>query len=236
MSWTETPLGTYTPALVPPLNIFIDESGNFDFSPNGTKHFVLTAVSTTDCPELLSGYFQLRHRIAATGLDLEEFHATEDRQVVRNQVFDLLEEHVAHSCFSVDAVIVQKNKVNPAIREETVFYPKLLKILLTRVFRQRVDNQVDRVNVWAARVGTKKKRATFEKAIKLYLGNELKASLPFGIFIHSSVSHPMLQVADYCCWAINRKWKDGEIRHYSRIEPAVLTEFDVFRVRTKEYY
>ncbi len=90
---------------MPPLNIFVDESGNFDFSLNGTRHFVLTAVSTTDCPDLFSGYFQLRHRIAATGLDLEELHATEDRQVVRNQVFDLLEEHVNHGCFRVDAVI-----------------------------------------------------------------------------------------------------------------------------------
>jgi uncharacterized protein DUF3800 len=221
---------------VPPLNIFIDESGNFDFSPNGTRHFLLTAVSTTDCPDLFSGYYQLRHRIAATGLDLEELHATEDRQVVRNQVFDLLSEHVAHGCFSVDAVIAQKNKVNPAIREETVFYPRLLKILLSWVFRQRTDGGIDRVNVWAARIGTKKKRAAFERAIKSYLGNELNAELPYDIFIHSSSSHPMLQVADYCCWAINRKWKDGEVRHYSRIQRAVLTEFDVFRVGRKEYY
>ncbi len=221
---------------MPPLNIFIDESGNFDFSPNGTRHFLLTAVSTMDCPELLSGYFQLRHRIAATGLDLEELHATEDRQAIRNQVFDLLEEHVAHGCFSVDAVIAQKNRVNPAMREEIVFYPELLKILLSRIFQQRMDRQIDRVNVWAARIGTKKKRASFERAIKSYLGNELIADLPYDIFIHSSASHPMLQVADYCCWAINRKWKDGEVRHYSRIQPAVLTEFDLYGEETEEYY
>lgn len=222
---------------MPPLNIFIDESGNFDFSPNGTRHFLLTAVSTMDCPELLSEYFQLRHRIAATGLDLEEFHATEDRQAIRNQVFDLLEEHVAHRCFSVDAVIAQKNKVHPTIQDETVFYPKLLKILLSWIFQQRTDrSRVDRVNIWAARIGTKKKRAAFERAIKSYLGNELNADLPYDIFIHSSASHPMLQVADYCCWAINRKWKDGEIRHYSRIQSAVLTELDVFKEETEEYY
>ena len=221
---------------MPPLNIFIDESGNFDFSPNGTRHFLLTAVSTTDCPDLLSGYYQLRHRLAATGLDLEELHATEDRQAVRNQVFDLLTEHVAHGCFSVDAVIAQKNKVNPAIQEETVFYPRLLKILLSWVFRQRTDGGIDRINVWAARIGTKKKRASFERAIRSYLGKELQSGLPYDIFIHSSASHPMLQVADYCCWAINRKWKDGEVRHYSRIQRAVLTEFDVFRAGRTEYY
>lgn len=221
---------------MPPLNIFIDESGNFDFSSNGTKFFILTAVSTTDCPELLSGCLQLRHRIAAAGLDLEEFHATEDRQVVRDQMFDLLERHVAHRCFTIDAIIAQKNRANPAIREETVFYPRLLKILLHWVFRHRTHAMVDRTNVWAARIGTKKKRIVFEKAVKSYLAHELETSLPYDIFMHSSVSHPMLQVADYCCWAINRKWKDGDLRPYSKVRSAVLTEFDVFRLGRREYY
>jgi len=222
---------------VPPLNIFIDESGNFDFSPNGTKYFILTAVSTTDCPALLSGCLRLRHRIAAGGLDLEEFHATEDRQVVRDQMFGLLEEHVAHRCFTIDAIIARKNRANPSIRDETVFYPRLLKILLRWIFCHRTDDEVDRINVWAARIGTKKKRVSFEKAVKSYLANELEAGvIPYDVFMHSSVSHPMLQVADYCCWSINRKWKDGDLRPYSKLQSAVLTEFDVFLSGKKEYY
>jgi hypothetical protein len=222
---------------VPPLNIFIDESGNFDFSPNGTKFFILTAVSTTDCPALLSGCLRLRHRIAAGGLDLEEFHATEDRQVVRDQMFGLLEEHIAHRCFTIDAIIARKNRANPSIRDETVFYPRLLKILLRWIFCHRTDDEVDRINVWAARIGTKKKRVSFEKAVKSYLANELEAGvIPYDVFMHSSVSHPMLQVADYCCWSINRKWKDGDLRPYSKLQSAVLTEFDVFLSGKKEYY
>jgi hypothetical protein len=43
-------------------------------------------------------------------------------------------------------------------------------------------------------------------------------------------------VADYCCWAISRKWKDGDLRSFSKIQRAVLTEFDVFREGGKEYY
>lgn len=151
-------------------------------------------------------------------------------------MFDLLERHVSHECFTIDALIAQKNRVNPAIREETVFYPKLLKILLHWIFRHRTTEEVDRINIWAARIGTKKKRSVFEKAVKSYLAHELEARLPYDIFIHSSVSHPMLQVADYCCWALSRKWKDGEVRPYEKIARAVLTEFEVFRRGTKEYY
>ena len=221
---------------MPPLNIFIDESGNFDFSPKGTKYFVLTAVSTSDCDELLAGCFRLRHRIAASGVGIEEFHATEDRQAVRDQMFDLLQEHVSHRCFTVDAVIAQKNKTHPSIREDAIFYAKLLKILLSWIFRNRTSTRSDRINVWAARIGTKKKRSTFEKAVKSYLANDLDVVLPYEVFLHSSASHPMLQVADYCCWAINKKWKDGELRPYSKIQGAVLTEFDVFRTGRREYY
>jgi hypothetical protein len=72
--------------------------------------------------------------------------------------------------------------------------------------------------------------------VKSYLAHELDASLPYDIFMHSATSHPMLQVADYCCWAISRKWKDGDLRSHAKIQSAVLTEFDVFRVGRKEYY
>lgn len=221
---------------MPALNIFIDESGNFDFSPNGTRYFLLTAVSTTDCDALYSDYFRLRHRIAATGLGLEEFHATEDRQAVRNQMFDLLQEHVAHGCFTVDAVIAQKNKTHPSIQDDAGFYARLLRILLRWVFRHRATTEVDKINAWAARIGTRKKRTVFEKAVKSWLANDLNARVPYDVFTLGSASHPMLQVADYCCWALNKKWKDGDTRPYEKIRKAVLTEFDVFRVGRTEYY
>lgn len=49
-------------------------------------------------------------------------------------------------------------------------------------------------------------------------------------------SHPLLQVADYCCWAVAKKWKDGELRPYEKIRKAIKTEFDIFRTGTTEYY
>ena len=40
---------------------------------------------------------------------------------------------------------------------------------------------------------------------------------------HSSRSHFGLQVADYCCWAVFRKWEQGDTTHFDRI-PAELGE------------
>src|SRR3990167_8684088 len=99
------------------LYIFIDESGNFDFSQSGTKYFILTALSTTKPFDIGMPLLKLRYELLpnyACGPNMEEsgyFHASEDTQEVRNNVFQILTS-VDHN-FRVDAVIAQKNKANP---------------------------------------------------------------------------------------------------------------------------
>lgn len=219
------------------LHIFIDESGNFDFSPKGTRYFILTAVSTFGCGPLYSDFFELKHELAAKGVDVAEFHATEDRQATRDRMYYLLEQHCAHGCIRVDSVIAQKSKANPSIREAPEFYARMLKSLLKYVFLAKANATVSQVVVWAAQIQTHKKRAAFEKTVKSYLSRELAtARTPYNIYLHSSISHPLLQVADYCCWAVAKKWKDNELRPFQKIERAVKTEFDIFRAGTTEYY
>ena len=46
---------------------------------------------------------------------------------------------------------------------------------------------------------------------------------------HFHCSHYGLQVADYCCWAVFRKWQRGEGVWYDRIKPAVYKEFEILR-------
>jgi Protein of unknown function (DUF3800) len=213
------------------LNIFIDESGSFDFTPKGSKYFILTAIAAIDCDTMFPEFFKLKHELGC-----EEFHATEDPQSTRDQMYDLIERHCAHGCFSVDSIIAQKNKVNPAIREDAVFYSKLLRILLKWVFRYWTTHDIEGINIWAARIGTHKKKAVFEKTIKAYLAHDLEAPIPYKLLIHASTSHPLLQVADYCCWAVAKKWKDNELRPYQKIRRALKTEREVFRRGTTEYY
>ncbi|HEX7185483.1 MAG TPA: DUF3800 domain-containing protein [Thermoanaerobaculia bacterium] len=119
---------------MPVLHIFLDESGNFDFTPKGSRYFVLTAVSTTGCGPLYGDYYDLKHGLAAEGVDIEAFHATEDKQAIRDKMYGFLEAHCAHECIAIDSVIAQKNKANPSIREAPDFYARLLKVLLEYVF------------------------------------------------------------------------------------------------------
>jgi hypothetical protein len=92
------------------LYIFIDESGNFDFSPTGTKYFALTAVSTVKPLNERVKFSELRYDLLTQSVDQEFFHATEDAQLTRDKVFDLIENTI--NDISVDSVIAQKNKAH----------------------------------------------------------------------------------------------------------------------------
>ena len=93
------------------LFIFIDESGNFDFSPNGTKYFSISAISTLD-PLGKEGLEKIKYNLMENGNNIEYFHASEDEQFVRNIIYNFIENL---EDIEIDSVIVQKNKANPSL-------------------------------------------------------------------------------------------------------------------------
>lgn len=72
------------------LFLFIDESGNFDFSHKGTKYFVLSCLSTFYPIDEREKLIKLRYDLLSSGINQEYFHATEDAQSTRDQVFKLI--------------------------------------------------------------------------------------------------------------------------------------------------
>lgn len=51
-----------------------------------------------------------------------------------------------------------------------------------------------------------------------------------------AASDPCLQVADYCSWALQRKWEVADLRSYNLIAPKVQSEFDLFAAGKTTYY
>lgn len=74
-----------------------------------------------------------------------------------------------------------------------------------------------------------------EKAIKGYIRQNL-GERPFIILHHSSGIHPCLQAADYCMWAVYRKWQSGDLRSYRLIEPFIRSEYDIFQNGREHFY
>lgn len=233
------------------LYIFIDESGNFDFTPNGTKFFVLTAVSTTQPLEARDKFSKLRYELLSDGLNQEYFHATEDKQKVRDAVFATIK---SLNDFEIDCVIAQKNKTNPslyleydlkvnkngkgfkvdAIHYEEKFYRKISQILLQYIFRRHSrDGEIEKIVVVLGSIFTNNKRGYVLKSLKQYFKTFQK---PFYVYFHNTGMDINCQIADYCGWAVYVKAERSEIRPHTEIKNKIKSCFDVFEKGETTYY
>jgi hypothetical protein len=216
------------------LYIFLDESGNLDFSPNGTKYFLLTSV-TKERPFLsYKEMTELKYDLVERGLDIEYFHASEDSPVIRKKIFEIILDKL--NGFRIDSLIIEKRKTGPALRSEERFYPEMLGYLLKYILNGYNLSIYSEVLVFTDRIPVNKKRKAIEKAIKMTLAQKLPPEVRYRIFHHDSKSNMDLQIADYCNWAVYRKWDRGEELYYKDLKPAIKSEFDIFRTGERYYY
>lgn len=214
--------------------LFLDEGGNLDFSPGGSPWFVLTCVTDLRPFPLHQRLNEYKHDCLEFGLDAERFHCSEDNSHVRDRVFEAIADHLKR--IRIDALVVEKRKTGPALRVEARFYPEMLGYLLRYVIDWVMREDGDEVVIITDTLPLKRKRAAIEKAIRGTLNRMLPRTARYRVLHHASKSHFGLQVADYCNWAILRKWTRGDKRYYDRIRPAIASEFEIFRSGTTLYY
>lgn len=212
--------------------VFADECGNFDFSAQkgASRYFILVSVTLGNCT---SGdrLLELRRNLAAKGkrLDLDEFHATTDEQAIRDQVFPI----IAATPLRVDAVILEKRKAYPRIRATDDLFYKHAWYQHMKYVAPRIANPGDDLLVVGASIGTAKKRKLFHGAVASVL-KQISPSAQVACW--TSTSEPCLQIADYCAWAIQRKWERNDVRSYDLIKHQIKSEFDIFEVGGKYFY
>jgi hypothetical protein len=227
----ETP-STPTPRKV--AYVFLDEGGNFDFSPNGTQYFTLTSVRVFR-PFPIDQYLtELRFDLIESGLELEYFHASEDRQATRDRVFKVI--RGALGAFRVDSVIVEKRKTIPSLREERRFYPEILGHLLKHVVRGTNLSGISEFIIIADRYPNAKKRNAVEGAVKAVVKTMLPPGVRYRVLFQGSKSACGLQIADYFNWAIFRKWERNDSRSLDAVSPAVSSQIDIFVRDTLTWY
>jgi len=215
------------------LFIFLDEAGNDDFSPSGTKYLLLSSIATENPALLVAELYELKHGICQSGIDLEYFHATTDKQWVRDRVFQLL---ASSTHLQVDSLIVEKAKTYPAIANYLKLYPRISFYLL-RFVLDRFDLAIyDHVFVFLDYLAVKGKREALIKGTKEAISLLLEHAKRYSVHQHRSMSHPYLQVADYYCWAIYRKWEANDYRSYDLVRNQISSEFDIFQRGTERFY
>lgn len=214
----------------PTLYIFADESGNLDFSNSGTEYFIVTAVTMANMA-VAHSLLDLRHELTMQGHDIEEFHAANDPRFIRPHVFA----QIQAAPLIVDAVVLHKRKTYPHIASnEGNFYQLAWHLLFQYVAPQRCQ-PTDDLLVAAASLGTQARKTRFRNAVgRVVQQHNICQSVGVGFW--ASATHPCLQVADYCGWAIYR-WKEyGDMRPYNLIHSKVASCFEPFAGNPTTYY
>lgn len=215
--------------------VFIDESGNFDFSPKGSRYLLFTAVSAQRPFLLDAALTELRFDLLEQGHDIECFHASEDLQLIRDAVFGVIQKGLKH--FRVDSVIVEKAKANPVIRPPEKFYPMMLGYLLKYVIGGFDLSKVKEVIAITDTLPVQRKRQIIRGAIKPKLAAMLPETAKYRVLHHASKSCCGLQIVDYVNWAIQRKWgTQQDHRSYNLIRESIVSEFDIFRFGDTVHY
>jgi hypothetical protein len=217
------------------LYIFLDESGDFNFTTGGSRYFLLTSVAKERPFEAFKSLHDLRYDLLERGVDVAEFfHATEDKQIVRDGVFEIIKNNL--SGIRIDSLIVEKAKTCPSLRELEEFYPRMLGYLLRYVLKGYKLSDYAEVLVFLASLHTGKQKRAVQKAIKKNLSKMLPPESKYRIIYQSAKCNFDIQIADYCTWAIFKKWASQEYRPYKMIMRAVHSEFDIFQNGTTLYY
>jgi len=213
--------------------LFSDEAGDFTFNrePNVSRYFIICTVAASDVG---LGYrlTELRHQLVRDGAPLGDcFHATTDAQQVRDRVFEVL----AQSDFTFQATVCEKSKAQPQVRASKA---RFYKYPWYYHFKHGLAPQLrrdDRLLVTAASIGTKKERQTYTSSIKDVVGQSARHVM-WAVDFRPALADPCLQAADYCAWAIQRKWERGDERSLEIIRPKLTYEYELWRHGTVHFY
>lgn len=221
--------------------LYADESGNMDFRdhhqhPGATKYFSIGTL-LIDGEENMQAlradltalrYDIMRERPAFDGY----FHASEDKQAVRDEVFKVLQMHQ----FKVDVTILEKSKAMPKVRpDDPTFYKYAwyfhLKNLAPRNFGP--DDNIMLVN---ASYGTKKLRKNFRDVVEEVADQCCPHVVQRTLGFYNSQTDVLLQAADYVTWAVTRHFEKEDARSRLLIQDKIATAYDLFSIGQIHYY
>jgi hypothetical protein len=212
------------------LFIFLDESGNLDFSPKGTNHFVLAAITALKPMQSSNVLQDLKYQLLSEGQDTQHFHASEDKQSTRDAVFSKINDLTN---ININYIHAEKCKTHPSVRNTSDFYGLLGSTLLNYILRVYRTTEFDQVIIIFDKALTKKEQNKFLKMIKPQLKLLGK---PYRIYFHQTLSDFNGQIADYAAWAMYVSLERQENRPIQALSKIKTTHFDIFKNDTKKYY
>lgn len=218
---------------MPRLYVFADESGDFNFSrnPRASKYFIMCTISVGSC-DIGTDLLALRRQLIWDKADVDSFfHAAEDKQAIRDAVFTLIAQHR----IVIDTTILEKCKAAPHIRSTDALFYQYAWYYHFRHIGARLLAPGTEPMIFMASVHTKAKQSAFTTGANSVVRQIL--GLNRGVTFFCPAAHdPCLQIADYCAWAIRRKWERNDLRSYNLVRQRIVSEYELFRLGKRNYY
>lgn len=190
------------------LFMYLDESGNFDFSDKGTKYFMMTCVLTkrpfSTCHELLD----LRYDLMENGVEASEFHACDDKPEIKSKVYNI----ISRKADKYDAYVfyVDKSKLPENMQDAAVLYSSTFSWIVSKVYDEAHLENCSRVVVVTDELPKDAVKKEVSKPLKTSMKKTFQdRGIPYTLMHHRSESDLNLQVVDYICWAYKRFLCDG---------------------------
>ena len=206
------------------IEIYGDEAGDFGFveQEGSSEYFIVTTVTMTEniiAHQLLN----LRRELMWNGVGLGNgFHAYDDNRAVRSAVF----REIAASRLRIDSTIIPKARVGANLRRSNLLLWQFAWLTHLQRVVPRVTRRADDLMVVAASIRTQMRAGAVEEA----LHDVVKQVRPGRSVAHIADANSDLavQAADYCSWAIQRKWERGDFRAYGAIRHLIGSEQALF--------
>lgn len=218
---------------MPRLFVFADEAGCFEFSKkqNVSKYFILCTISMESC-ELSHSLLELKRRLIWEQKPVgDHFHATTDKQAVRDEVYNVLMKHD----FKIHATVMEKTKAQPHTRAtKPTFYQYGWYYHFRHVAPKVLPANMELL-MTAASLGTAKERASFSGAVDSVM-TQIGGGKAWKTHFCPAANDPCVQAADYCAWAIQRKWERQDVRSYDIIKDRIIHEYDLWSHGNTHYY
>lgn len=185
------------------LYLYIDESGNLDFSEKGTEWLIVTGVAMRRPFDAATSLLAYKYDCIEEGLDVERFHASEDVDAVRTGVYARIGEHGAE-CRAYSAK-VHKTELPEELKDPATAYSIAFEWLIGEALVGEDLDEIAEVIVVTDSLPMDAKRRQVEKPLKILMKRHFQdKGIPYVLLHHRSESDPNLQIADYMTWAVHR--------------------------------
>lgn len=215
------------------LFLFADEAGDFAFKDDGraSQYYIVGTVLFKNC-DVGTDLLALRRELAWKGKPLKDyFHASEDKQEIRDAVFEVLKA----SDMEIHATIMEKRKAQPQVRATNARFYKYGWLYHFRYSHKKYLTAADELHITTASIGTKKGQGIFSSAVNDVVQQTIGRQ-QWAASFWPSQTDPCLQAADYCIWAIQRKWEKNDARSYDLIKDKITHEYDMWAHGGTRYY